>query len=947
MAILFTSDWQAEWNTLDLCQQALEEVLNISKKQDVDLICFLGDLKQAYNPVDIRIIKWWKKAFSTIVKAGLEILVLKGNHDRVGTHSSSDTWLSIFNRKGVYNFDKPGTFKTRNSVLHILPYCDNKSVRQIAAKQRQMADPRRDILLFHHDLTGAKYNKQGSKSNAKLSPRDLFCSSYRYCIGGHIHLPQVLSDTEKNKRHRAKKSNVYYVGSPFCHDWGEINQQKRYLVVGKSTISSIDSKIPRWFDPSVAGFSHSKPETWRGSRIRIQVPCDASQDYGRRLEKARLRAENEYKGATVYVVPKFIDHSRSGLEGFSATDSDERKIKQYVSEMATTAHIKQSRQLIAYMLEKLAHFAGGLRPQSKVKFVKAIGHNFLSFKKLKLDFTQKGITLIQGINEDRVGKSNGSGKTSLMQPLPVALFGKTFKEQKHDSWANRHIEKEPAFAEVVMDNGKHIKVVRGRRPPLLRMYVDGKEVSSGMKTTDREGTQLQIEKVTGFTWQTLANAVYIDRTVADAFLSGTKKQRTDVLSRFQNLERFEKALELVKKDKKAAEQNVNYYDGELHTLRGKLVECKRSLNDIQEIQSTQVDTAKQAWNQAKHKLYHWSGTDKVDRLKDKVELVKKEYKKALKHLRTSENKLSVAQAMHDDALRALGKWKKLSSEKNCPTCQQSVDKKHAKKITYDLKKKLKFALHMNVVNHQFVTKWKVKVQDIEGKHDELNIKISKLEQERRMLKMAVQTAWQQYSDMDIDTHNTKVIIHKKKIQIKELQEEKQAIKDKLKSLRHKMQMYNYAMEAFSRDGIPAFLNKLLCPILNKAADYYAELFSDREIQVQFIVEKGEFVPKIINDNGGEEIKDQSEGEKALAGLISSFALREAAPQCNVLFLDEPGAGLDQQTAKQFARALRKLTKRFGSIYVATHNVDIASELGNEKTITVRKHRRISKILEAA
>ena len=47
MSILFTSDWQAEWSTLDLCQQALEEVLSISKKHDVDLICMLGDLKQA------------------------------------------------------------------------------------------------------------------------------------------------------------------------------------------------------------------------------------------------------------------------------------------------------------------------------------------------------------------------------------------------------------------------------------------------------------------------------------------------------------------------------------------------------------------------------------------------------------------------------------------------------------------------------------------------------------------------------------------------------------------------------------------------------------------------------------------------------------------------------------------------------------------------------------
>lgn len=156
-------------------------------------------------------------------------------------------------------------------------------------------------------------------------------------------------------------------------------------------------------------------------------------------------------------------------------------------------------------------------------------------------------------------------------------------------------------------------------------------------------------------------------------------------------------------------------------------------------------------------------------------------------------------------------------------------------------------------------------------------------------------------------------------------------------------MYAYAIQAFSRDGIPAFLNRQLCPILNRASDYYADLFSDKEVQVRFHVEAGEFIPQIINAKGGERIKDQSEGELALAGLISSFALREAAPETNLLVLDEPGNGLDPQTARQFARSLKVLVKRFKLILVTTHNENIASALEGERTITVRKHNGISKV----
>ena len=110
--------------------------------------------------------------------------------------------------------------------------------------------------------------------------------------------------------------------------------------------------------------------------------------------------------------------------------------------------------------------------------------------------------------------------------------------------------------------------------------------------------------------------------------------------------------------------------------------------------------------------------------------------------------------------------------------------------------------------------------------------------------------------------------------------------------------------------------------------------------------KEEFVPEVINAKGGERISDQSEGERALAGLISSFALREAAPECGLLILDEPGSGLDSQTARQFARSLKVLNKRFKLILVTTHNENISSALEGEQVLTVRKKNGISH-LEAA
>lgn len=935
MSILFTSDWQTDWQNLDKCHDAWNEVLKICDTQNCKYICILGDLKQAMNPVDCRIITWWQNAIRKAAKNKLIVLVLLGNHDRVGAYSNADNWLSILRRAGAVTFDNPGQYKAGEITLHMLPYTSVSETRVWAKKLAKRVKGNNNILCFHQDLIGAQYNQQGSKSDVNLTVSDLSYRMYDYVIGGHVHLPQLLKETK----------NVYYVGSPFCHDFGEVNQIKRYIVIrNNASIESINSSIPGWFDSSIYGFTESTPSSWKGTRIRVSVSCDASQDYGRRLEKARRRAEKKYKGAEIYVVPKFKDRYGTGLdkESITSDSSDERKLRLYVRE----TKVVDTELALDYMVEKLSKFNDGLRTASKVKFIKAKGHNFLSFKDVELDLTKKGIVLIQGVNEDRNNKSNGSGKTSLVQLLPVCDFGHTFKYQKADHWANRWKPKEQAFAEVIREiNGKVIKVVRGRRPPSLRMYVDGKDVSSGMRSTDRDGTQQQIEKVTGFTWQTLANAVYIDRSVADSFLSGTNKQRTDVLSRFQNLERFERALKEVKEDISITNEKTISYKNKVSELRGAIEHTIQSIKDIKKISDNQLRASCKAWMKASTVYVKWIKKNKRKKLslQGTCDGISIKYKKELDVLSTLNKDEAVLSSKYGEMKRRLVKAKELEHKRTCPTCFQKVkgkwSKVYQKGITIvmnDLRSKLNRC-------RSSVHKASKIVNKLSDSHDSYEDKVSDIKNTQSKLDVLEKQLRRQYEKLQAEKQGDSSVHKQAEKRLKALQEKKQELKHKLHKLDKKRKLYEYALVAFSRDGIPAFLNRQLCPVLNKSAAYYSELFSSSEIGVLFSIEKGEFTPEIINIKGGKEIDDQSTGERALAGLIASFALREVAPSCNLLILDEPGDGLDEGTARQFARSLRTLVKRFKAIYIATHNPAILSELGNERTITVRKKNKISRL----
>jgi|ERR1700734_2141191 len=947
MSVIFTADFQCEWSNIDRCQEAWEEILHICKKYKLKYIAVLGDLKQAMNPVDLRVVKWWQSAIRKAVKLGYKVILLRGNHDMIGNYTGAEDWFSILKRAGAITFSKSGTYRISDEItLTLIPYLGVNETRVVARNaQETLSSNAINILCFHQDITGAKYNQQGSMSDAKLSTTDLFSSSYDFCIGGHIHLPQLVKGTE----------NVHYVGSPFCHDWGECNQVKRYIVIRKGTFCSIQSRSPAWYDPAVSNFSSPGTHGYTNTRVRISVQCDASTDYGRLLERARRKAEKKYRGAEIFVVPKFRDDTQRDLQGcISIKDTDERKIREYVRSRSDTDGsgnnaVEGHERILKYMLKVLSQFEGGLRPASKVKFKRAIGQNFLSFKRLDIDLSKKGITLIQGINEDRSKKSNGAGKTSAMQLLPVSLFGKTFKEQKSDAWSNRWIPKEPAFAEIILKNvdGKVIKVIRGRRPPLLKMYVDGKEVSSGMRSTDKDGTQQQIEKVTGFTWQTLANAVYIDRTVADAFLSGTNKQRTDVLSKFQQLERFEKALEQVKKDQQHCDRNINYYDGELQQTRTSIKHVAEAIADLQSERGIQVKNVKALYQRAKKRRETYASNQCVrfQGLVLKVGYARQDYDKLVKQCTKLSEKVFKSEAKYSEATSKYARCRTMQEKDTCPTCLQSVNTKWMKSYTKEAADKViatKQTWLRATKEYNALCKDKV---DAEAKYQLDENKLSRIKATEEKLKLEESTLRRQYNEASRKVKESSTIT-KQKQRLKKLKRKKLEIKSSLKKYKKQRRMYEYVKEAFSRDGIPAFLNRQLCPVLNKAAAYYASLFSESEIQVRFDVEEGEFIPKVINVRGGENIDDQSTGERALAGLIASFALREVAPSCNLLILDEPGEGLDVQTAKQLARSLQTLVKRFQAIWVCTHNVHILSELEGERVVTIRKRNRISRV-EAA
>ena len=102
--------------------------------------------------------------------------------------------------------------------------------------------------------------------------------------------------------------------------------------------------------------------------------------------------------------------------------------------------------------------------------------NFLSIGQVTqaVDFDKKDLTLILGENLDLGGDGarNGTGKTTLIQGLCYALFGVPINNIRKDNLVNRTNGKGMLVTLEFNVNGTDYKIERGRKPNVLKFYVD-------------------------------------------------------------------------------------------------------------------------------------------------------------------------------------------------------------------------------------------------------------------------------------------------------------------------------------------------------------------------------------------------------------------------------------------------------------------------------------------
>ena len=176
--------------------------------------------------------------------------------------------------------------------------------------------------------------------------------------------------------------------------------------------------------------------------------------------------------------------------------------------------------------------------------------NFLSIGAVTqaVNFDSKELTLILGENLDLGGDGarNGTGKTTLIQGLTYALFGSPINQIRKDNLINRTNGKGMMVTLEFNSNGIDYKIERGRRPNILKFYVN----SNLQETTDdaqgeNNETKIDIEKSIGMTADMFKHIVALN-TYSAPFLSLPGGDQRKIIEQLLGITLLSEKADLIK-----------------------------------------------------------------------------------------------------------------------------------------------------------------------------------------------------------------------------------------------------------------------------------------------------------------------------------------------------------------------------------------------------------------
>ena len=540
--------------------------------------------------------------------------------------------------------------------------------------------------------------------------------------------------------------------------------------------------------------------------------------------------------------------------------------------------------------------------------------NFLStgnsFTEIQLD--RNSTTLVIG--------ENGAGKSTVLDALCFGLFGKPFRSINKTQLINS-VNMTGAMVEVEFNIGsKKIKVVRGIKPNVFEIYVNGKMYNQDANSRDyQKYLEQQILKLN---YRSFTQVVILGSSTFIPFMQLKSRHRREVVEEILDIQIFSLMNMLLKQKLKNNAEEIRDIE-----YKSSLTEEKIDLQDnyIDEMKKNKDKSLKEKT------ILFASNQEEIHKRQDKVNLSENTNIELIKQISDSDSIKSKYQKLQSIKSTLNEKHRAHSSTINffetnedCPTCQQHISElfktdiiktkvKDTDKISKGLSE-LKDELEKYKERQKEIVEVANNIREHEVQIAKDNESILQLEK----FNSTLQSEIDQLQHADVNKNDYEKLGELKSSLINLREQKSKLIEDKTYS--------ETAKNMLQDTGIKTKIIKQYLPIMNKLINTY---LTSMEFYVNFTLDESfeETIKSRYRDDFS--YSSFSEGEKMRIDLALLFTWRAVAKMknsanTNLLILDEIfDSSLDNTGTDEFLKILNTLGNE--NVFVISHKQDALAD----------------------
>jgi DNA repair exonuclease SbcCD ATPase subunit len=514
---------------------------------------------------------------------------------------------------------------------------------------------------------------------------------------------------------------------------------------------------------------------------------------------------------------------------------------------------------------------------------------------------------------------NGSGKSTIVDALTLALYGKPFRKINKPQLVNS-INGKGLVVEVEFSIGnKHYKVVRKIKPNVFELYLNGELINQDANMRDYQ--EMLEKKILKLNYKAFCQVVILGNASFIPFMQLAAGDRRIIIEELLDLQIFSVMNNLLKQKSADNKALVGECENHIRSTEEKIKLQKENIKEQNEIIQGQIEEHKEKLDEAVENVNFYIG--QVAAKEKKLGEIFVPTNNIIECERVKRELQEQVTILSGELREATKNAKFYSEHENCPTCEQEIDAEFrtARLMNAESESK-KLELTLDAIKNTLLPQNENQLleyqEEVKKAHDlEVKIRIDK-----HSLKMQEETKIEHERVIE----KLKNSLHddiQDNTKLKTFEETLGKLIGANQDIKNKQNVYDVTFIILKDTGVKAQVIKQFVEIINQLINKY---LSDLGFFCQF--ELDETFTETIKSRHRDEFSyaSFSEGEKMrinLAVLLTwrAIARMRNSASTNLLVMDEVfDSSLDSAGTDFFIKILNDLTNDT-NVFIISHKGD--------------------------